>query len=274
MVKKFKKAPVKPEMRRNWLRQVEEEGFSPPQIAERDHYDVRTVRKQLDFERQERERREARSSVLRNALEQHYADLCDFARRLSEQIASEKGSLFMLKNDRMWAALREHLPRSIIWKNLDRWEHLQEQIAQTLDEMKQSFEKEVTSRAVEKRLEVSEETGVGRGVPTALVFNCKQVAKGQMPLSDIADFKLRSVSKGSTDVELGAFNLGRVPDDQVKALQELFKELVSESTSGDEYSDLERLYAELSRIQRALDDEIALITLRRVVPGRCRYCPI
>ena len=117
MARRIKKPAVRPELRRQWLRRYEEDGESPPEIAKADGYDVRTVRKQIEVERQERERREARSTVLRQALEKHYADLCDFAQKLDLELARVGGSLLMLKNDPMWSALREHLPRSTIWKN-------------------------------------------------------------------------------------------------------------------------------------------------------------
>jgi hypothetical protein len=30
----------------------------------------------------------------------------------------------------------------------------------------------------------------------------------------------------------------------------------------------------LKRLKSNIRDELAIITMRRVVPGRCRYCPI
>lgn len=274
MARRYKKSPVKPEMRRKWLQQSEEEGKSPPQIAKDDGYDVRTVRRQLELEKQERERREARSVVLRTALEKHYGDICSFADQLSSQVSSERGSVVMLKSDRMWNALHEHLPRSVIWKNLDRWEHTRKQITQLQDEMVQSFKEEVTARAVVKHIEVSDETGVGQGVPTALVFHCKEAAQGRLGLLDGIEFKMTPFSADKTDVNLGPFNLGRVVNDQALKLQEMAKELLNEVTQQDLYFQLEKLYAELKKVQRILEDELAIITLRRVVPGRCRYCPI
>ena len=32
--------------------------------------------------------------------------------------------------------------------------------------------------------------------------------------------------------------------------------------------------AELERVQKSLNDEVAVIVLRGVVQGRCRYCPV
>ena len=82
MAKRIKKPPIKPEVRRDWLRRNEENGESPPQIAAQDGYDVRTVRKQIDLAKQEREAREARIVVLRDAMQRHYDDLRKYAEEL------------------------------------------------------------------------------------------------------------------------------------------------------------------------------------------------
>jgi len=111
MTRRIKKPAVRPELRREWLRRNETEGESPPEIAKQDGYDVRTVRKQIEIERQERERREARSIVLRQALEKHYADICTFAQKLDSHITGDTGSLSTIKSEPMWIALREHMPR-------------------------------------------------------------------------------------------------------------------------------------------------------------------
>jgi predicted Zn-ribbon and HTH transcriptional regulator len=42
----------------------------------------------------------------------------------------------------------------------------------------------------------------------------------------------------------------------------------------EQYQDLKRLYEELKRIKEDLREELAVIMLRRVVPGRCKYCPV
>lgn len=274
MTKRIKKMPVRPEMRRQWLQRYEEEGESPPQIAKADGYDVRTVRKQIDLERQERERREARSIVLRRALEQHYADLCAFAQKLASQLTIEGGTLLTLRDDRMWSALREHLPRSVIWKSLDRWEHIQSQIGQLESEMAKSFEQQVKSRSPLNFVTPPQDIGFSKGVVSALTFQCKVVAQEQPGLLSRADFKLSQLAGQVTDMQLGAFHIGKVPNDQVADTQNLVKGLLDEVTNWSSYYELEQLYAELKRIQGVLEDELAIITLRRVVPSRCKYCPI
>jgi len=273
-MKRTRKPPVEPQVAREWLRRCEEGGESPPQIAKAAYYDVRTVRKQIEFARQERERREARSIVLRRALEQHYADLCAFAQRLASQLTTEGGTLLPLRDDRMWSALRKHLPRSVIWRSLDRWEHIKSRIRQLESEMAKSFEEQVKSRSPLSFATPPQVIGLSEGVVSALAFHCKAMAQGQSGLLSRADFESHQMERELTDIRLGAFPIGIVPRDQVPDIQRLVKELMEEVTTWDSYYELERLYTELKRIQGVLEDELAIITLRRVVPGKCKYCPI
>lgn len=274
MARRIKKPAVKPEMRRQWLHRHEEEGESIPQIAKADGYDVRTVRKQIEIERQERERREARSIVLRNALEQHYADLCAFAQKLDSCVASESSSMVLLREDRMWAALREHLPRSVLWKNLDKREHLQNEITRVEHELENSIEAQVKARSTQKFVASYNEVGFSKKTVDAISTNAYLVARDKQALLESSDFEFKPDGENLTDVQLGPFYIGRFPNKQAPEIKKLVTDLLNEVTTWEEYDALRRLVVEFERVERVLHDELAITTLRRVVPGRCRYCPI
>ena len=53
MVKRIKKPAITPEVRLDWLRRYEEDRESPPQIAEKDKVDVRTVRRHITLAREQ-----------------------------------------------------------------------------------------------------------------------------------------------------------------------------------------------------------------------------
>jgi hypothetical protein len=40
------------------------------------------------------------------------------------------------------------------------------------------------------------------------------------------------------------------------------------------YKDLEKTKTEISRLVTKLREELAVIRLKRIVPGRCKYCPL
>ena len=112
MAKRIKKPPVTPEQTLDWLNR-NDLGESAPQIAKKDEYDVRTVRSHLRQVKQERERNEARATVLRGALEDHYRDLCNYAFKLDPTSSPNSVILNLPADDNiMEAALRQHIPRS------------------------------------------------------------------------------------------------------------------------------------------------------------------
>jgi len=270
VAKRVKKPAVRPEVRRQWLKRFEEDGESPPQIAKVDNYDVRTVRKQIELGRQEREAREARFAVLRNALEQHYHDLMSFAQKLDSEVIHS--SLPMgAKGDRLWSALHEHWPRSALWKAIDRMERLNEE-----------------ARAIENRAEERLWNQVGRDSPVGLA--AKEGGKGlyrdglagAMRYYLGAEQSLRfseshiSATQQGVLIQIACANwpCALVSADQVTQTKKVIAQLMEAVGRWPEREDLKRTLAERSGVIDTIRDELATITLRRVLPGRCRYCPI
>jgi hypothetical protein len=274
MTRRIKKPAVRPELRRDWLRRHEEEGQSPPEIAKKDKYDVRTVRKQIEIERQERERREARSIVLRQALERHYADLCIFAQKLDSHITGETGSLSMIKDEPMWSALWEHIPRSAVWRNLDRWETLRDEVRRADSELNRQLKPWVRRKAPLPFPTPSGEVGLSTGIVDILSAHFKFTAQGETGLDKRTDFRLAATDQETTLMEYGSYTIGRVPNERVAEVKKLVLDLMSEVTTREEHGEMSRLLARLDHVKRELHDELLVIILRRVVPGRCRYCPL
>ena len=274
MTRRIKKPAVRPELRREWLRRNETEGESPPEIAKQDGYDVRTVRKQIEIERQERERREARSIVLRQALEKHYADICTFAQKLDSHITGDTGSLSTIKSEPMWIALREHMPRSLLWKNLERWEPLREEVRQADSELRRQLEPSVRRKAPLPFPKPRREIGLSMGIVDMLSAHFKFTAQGEVGLDRRADFRLDAADQGTTSIDYGPFTIGRVPNTRVAKVKKLVLDLMSEVTTLEEHVEMGRLLARSERVKRELHEELMVIILRRVVPGRCRYCPL
>jgi hypothetical protein len=274
MTRRIKKPPVLPEQRQDWLRRSEEGGTSPPKIAEADGFDVRTVRKHIEIAKQEKEVREARSIVLRNALERHYEDLCNFAQKLDAQVPNEAGSITSLKEDRMWEALHQHLPRSVLWNNFSKREQLLDAIMQSEHKLQQSVEQQIKSRSSPKFTTLPEEVGFDKKSIDAIVTNVRLVAQEKQGLLGFTDFELIPDDEGLSIIQLGSFRIGKFLNEQVPEIEELMRNLLDEATRWPDCDEMRRSFSGLDRIQGILRDELAVITLRRVVPGRCRYCPI
>ena len=274
MTRRIKKPAVRPELRRDWLRRHEAEGQSPPEIAKMDGYDVRTVRKQIEIECQERERREARSIVLRQSLEKHYADLVIFAQQLDSHITGETGSLSIIRNEPMWSALREHMPRSALWKNLDRWETLREEVRQADSELKKQLEPLVRGRALLPFPALHGEIGLSSSIVDLLAAHSMFTAQDEWGLDKRTDFRLEAAGQGTTSIEYGLYPIGKVPNERVDEVKNLVLDLMTEVTTREEHGEMSHLLTRLARVKRDLHDELLVIILRRVVTGRCRYCPL
>jgi hypothetical protein len=271
---RIKKPAVRPELRREWLRRNEADGQSPTEIAKMDGYDVRTVRKQIEIERQERERREARSIVLRQALEKHYADLGTFAQKLDSHILGDTGSLSIIKNEPMWSALKEHIPRSALWKNLDRWETLREDVRRADSELRRQLEPIVMGKSPLQFPVPRGEVGLSMGIVDMLSAHFIFTAQDESGLDKRTDFKLDVADQGTTLIDYGPYTIGRAPNERVAEVKNLVLDLMSEVTTREEHGEMSRLLARLERVKRELHDELLVVILRRVVTGRCRYCPL
>lgn len=254
MVKRIKKPPVELRKRREWFSRYED-GESAQQIAKTDGYDIRTVKKQIDLERQEREIREARSIVLRKALEDHYADLCSFAQKLDSDLNSERSKLAGLREDRKWSALHEHLPRSVIWKSFERWEELHQEKDRLEEVLNRLVEKQIESRTKKKFGKSLQEMGLSIKHVEAISNHIRYFSLGQR--ESVRDFDFYKIS-----------------EDKESETVKLIRETLDIAMTWKEFEDLSRLWTELERVRRVLSDELAVIILRRVVPGRCRYCPL
>lgn len=271
MKRRVKKPAVRPEVARGWLKRHDVDGESIPQIAEADHFDVRTVRRQIELMRQEREFREAKQVVLRQALEKHYVDLCTFAEKLRAEFGGDAPSKIPIKSDPMWKALREHLPRAPLWKDIDRWETLAESFDLSVRDLKARVGREASERTGLKLVSSPDGVGLADGLVDAIVFHLRSVARGWGGLKDVRFTTTRA--EHGTRVFWAAYGIAMVPDDKVEDLRRSCEDLASRAAQWEEYSVLAGHIQEFLRLQRDVQEELTKIILRRVLVGRCVYCP-
>jgi len=278
MAKRTKKPPVKPEIGRAWLRRNEENGESPPQIATTDGYDVRTVRKQIETAKQEREAREARSLVLRNALERHYDDLRNLAEKLNSQISGLDNVMPSPDDDLLEAALRQHLPRSPMWSYMLKRQSLQQKSDEQLKKIESVIEQAAKADRRLTPLVTAGLNGVIHGIVTALVAQARQWSHGSMGLNLKDNLAMEPVGEGFVNLHWGFSQMGKMDkehaEEYVKIVLEVLGDLESNLREWEAYRDLEKTIAEIGRLGRKLREELAVIRLRRIVPGRCKYCPL
>lgn len=278
MAKRTRKPPIKPELRREWLRRNEENGESPPQIAASDRYDVRTVRKQIELAKQERESREARSLVLRNALERHYDDLRNLAEKLNSEISGASNVPSSPDDDLMEAALRQHLPRSPIWGYMSKWRNLQQRVDEEQQKLEEVIEESVKADYRLTPLINAGLDGIVPGIVAVLIAEAKQWSHKNTGYSLKDSLVMEPAGEGLVNPRFGFAHMGIMEVEHseryAKIVHDVIGDLESRIRDWEDYRNLEKTIAEIGRLGGKLREELAVIRLRRIVPGRCRYCPL
>jgi hypothetical protein len=278
MAKRTRKPPIKPEVRRDWLRRNEEDGESPPQIAAKDKFDVRTVRKQIDLAKQEREAREARSAVLRNALERHYDDLRKFAEKLNSEIWGTSNVPYSPDDDLIESALRQHIPRSPIWGYISKRQNLQKRADEEQQKLEMVIEESVKTDRRLTPLTDTGQDGIVPGTVAVLVAEAKQWSHGNTRYSLKDSLVMEPAGEGFVNPRFGFSPMGIMEVEHseryVKIVHDVLEDMESQLRDWEEYRNLEKTVAEIGHLGRKLREELAVIRLRRIVPGRCKYCPL
>lgn len=278
MAKRIKKAPIRPEQRRDWLRRQEEQEESTPHIALQDNYDVRTVRKAIELAKAEREMREARTLVLRNAIEQHYQDLRQYAERMDGEVLGTDSSPPSSDNDFIESALKQHLPRSPIWSLQSKRKELEKKEFEQRQQLKQSVESNVGRNSQLAALSMDGLSGVIPGVAAAIIVEVGIWIEGD----DDSSFKDRlvyePVNAGTVNPRFGLAHMGAMDDEtarrEMPKVRRALDELETRTKDSIEFRDLAKTLVDLKQVDRKLREELAIIRLRRIIPGRCKYCPL
>ncbi|MFC1930342.1 hypothetical protein ACFLWE_00375 [Chloroflexota bacterium] len=276
--KRIKKPSIKPEQRLDWLRRYDG-GESVPHIAEKDFCDVRTVRIHIEKAKQERELKEARATVLRNALERHYEDLCNLAEKLDPKSTGNIAYTSLPADDEILiSALHQHLPRSPIWNYLVSSRKLQEEREKLEEALKTKIEETVR---LEKGLALLVSAGLSEIVPgfiNALNHQVEQWYHGAKGLNVEDNLRAEPAGEGLVQLCYGFSRMDIVKKEDSKkhlhSLRKIVESLEQDVASWDEYSNLRKKIEEIGRLDRKLHEELFVIRLRRIVPGRCRYCPL
>ena len=276
MKKRIKKPSVKPELRQEWLRRYES-GETPPKIADNDHFNVRTVRKHIDLARQERDVREARSAVLRGALEKHYRDMYDLASSLDSHVVAEHVVSLDSEADRRLFALRQHLSRSPLWTNIPKWNRTVEEIDDLEEAIKRRLEDELRQDEELKEIDSVSREAIIVGLVPALNFQIKDWSQGRLGHNAETDIYVEEATEDECAICYGAHHMHPLSRELAHKYEQPVRSIIErfelEIRKWEQYEEMERLFDLLHSLKRRLRDELAVITMRRIVPGRCKYCP-
>lgn len=111
-------------------------------------------------------------------------------------------------------------------------------------------------------------------IVAALSFQAEQWARGLKGLDINESFMEEPAEKGYVNLRYGFAQMGKIEQGHVVPVKKAIIALESQIRHWKEYADLQKLYTEFQRLKSKLQDELAVIIYRRIVSGRCKYCPI
>jgi hypothetical protein len=259
------------EQRKRWLQRLDEKGESVADIAAIDGYDKRTVSRQVDLARQEREAHEARLLVFRDAVQSHFAQLVEIAEKMQTEV-SRGNRVSFLTADRRYVALREHLSRAPLWKLLDSWERTHADIERTREALRMRVEEDL---AEDPALKIAFTGGTPdyRNMVRFFTDQAEIWKIGGKGLSIDEHFAASVSDNDMAVMKVGGYSVGMTPEAQVPAVKNALKAYRDCFNSLHEFQRLKDGVRDLNRQQPVIDEELAIIIMKKVVPGRCRYCP-
>lgn len=219
---------------------------------------------------QEREAQLIRSGLLRDAYQRHFEDLLGIAELLrgSAKLPSPSGILAIAdrRTEMLHEGLRSHIPESPLWRACRDWKLHSQRLEDIAADTKTWLGDMVnqTYPGAESKLDLG-------GWIDSLWSAITMTNRGE-PFSEM-QYQMVQTDKGPS-LQWGSYVLsGGVEEAAFPVIQKNHEQMVQQVTTGDmasRLSDEHRLWA---RARDTIEEEIEVLVLRRLLPGRCRLCP-
>jgi len=271
MVKKDRKPRIPPGKGREWLEKIEA-GIPIKEISVKEYYDPRTIKKHIREAQQEREAHQARAAVLRSALERHYEDLCELAIKIEETVIDGRTITLDLTEPYKWKALKQHKPKAPLWAHIKQWNDILSEIEALRKDSHTAIKDYMNKVAKSER--VFQFEGVLLGTIALFEHQFDRWLTGDSGLNIEDSFKVEPIDKQYSNLSCGFAQMGEVSNNDIEEIKGIVIKYKKEIKSWKRLSNIQKLYTE-SRpdIRTRILDELAIIKLKRVVPGHCDYCP-
>ena len=272
MPKKKGNVGIKPERRLLWLKRFER-GESIFQIALKENVDHRTVTRHIEIARSERELKDERSAVMRGALEHHFMDLLNIVDTMLFCLETVQAIEFSGDNEFIGDALHQHIPHSSIWQLSRRWNACITDLTNLETGVRQKLERRLSN---DKNLSAINESKSGemfKRIHLTLKYNPNEGSQKTLAsnLQSIeSDEKLSLINVVKTTIS-GFVDLD---DKESLALKGALSKIDVEMKSWDEFTEYGDLRNKLIETKVKLKDELRVLKWKRIVPGRCRLCPM
>ncbi len=272
MPKKKGDFAIKPEQRLQWLKR-HEGGESHFQIALKEGVDHRTVAKHIEIARSERELKDERSAVLRNALERHFADLLNIIDIMAFCIDTGQAVEFSGDNEFLKDALHDHIPRSSIWPLLRRWNSGIADLTRLETSVRGKLESKLATDPGLTAINERKGGELFKRMRSALKYNPKERGQGQ-PELDVKSPEIEARVNLSRAVNSAVSAFIDLDEKDSVVVKDTVLKIGSEMEVSEEFAEFGDVYSKLADTRAKLKKELRVLEWRRIVPGRCRLCPM
>jgi hypothetical protein len=258
------------QQRDQWLEQYEE-GVPIVKIASKANADPRTVKLHIEQAQKEKKREKVFFAAALNALEAHFRDIIKFAKKMEKTLGSNQYASSSFEDDPMWDALKKHIPKSIIWRNIQAREVCLDGLQQLGQVVSSRLKVQIEKQTSIPFVAIDSE-GLYDGMLQSLVVHFKAKAMGQFGFTIDDNFIAETANDNLTLIRLGGYSIGLVPENEIENITTMISALLDEVIGFPEFAPTEKLYDDLERIKKQLLDEFQTIILRRMIQGKCKYC--
>jgi hypothetical protein len=182
------------------------------------------------------------------------------------------------QEDRRISALRQHLPRSPLWNNIPKWNRTIEEINELAKSMKDRIETELKQDEQVLGIDSQIRDRFISGLIAALNSQVDQWVTGSPGLDLDIHIYIEPDSESGHVICYGKNRISPLSKEQAEryepAVRDIIRRVESDGKETDEFGKIEKLNIQIDNLKRRIRDELAVIIMRRVVPGRCRYCPL
>ncbi|HEY4711600.1 MAG TPA: hypothetical protein VIH69_02815 [Dehalococcoidia bacterium] len=270
MPKKKGANSIQPEQRLKWLKRFED-GESVFKIATDANVDHRTVNKHIKLARSEKELIDERGRVMRNALTQHFSDMLSIIDIILALLDTGEPVELSGDDEFIQDALRQHIPRSTIWPLLGNWNSYVNDFTSLKAEIREKLEKTVSSEVTLAALNENKSGELFRRMMSALKADEKNHGRPEQDIKFTAKAEIANLLHVLSTV----FTVFAILDERELAVaQTALSKIQGEMEAWDEFTTLENQYHKLADVRTKLKEALRILKWKRVVPGRCRICPM
>jgi hypothetical protein len=166
----------------------------------------------------------------------------------------------------LYQGLRSHIPSSRLWREIKTWEQASIELVRKTQELRKKIDRGVREQT-DSWPEVLTEGFVGSLGDAVLM-----TAEGRRP--DMLEYRSEE-SGGTFQLLCGGFILARGVSSQQRLVEvrQVHQKLLQGVATWELVAAVQELMGRWQSARDSIQEEVAVLRLRQVLPGQCRLCP-